>query len=172
MIERIAFPDYACPAIADREKYYYGSTEEIDSFLSVCEDEAGERKEGSIFHQAKKSHGKGSTEHLNIYGWPYIFLWNEMECEHIWAEFGGSFIRCIKVRFRNLYYRTEPLPQFLVTDSWGLPEIICFADDMVFNRLYEPEKKFRSTEEAEQDFLAFNGEPVLTDFFKDILGDG
>ena len=61
-----------------------------------------------------------------------------------------------------------------IKHSWGLPQVLCFEQTRVYNRLAIIEKSFQTKQEMEKDYEEFlkNPAPVLVEVCNEIFGDG
>ncbi len=79
-------------------------------------------------------------------------------------------------KFTGLKYGTAPDEQEAFNDMlWGYPEMLETDDrPLMWNRLAEPEKEFKTLAEAQTDWEAFRAtpDPDYSHFCDDIFGDG
>ena len=118
------------------------------------------------------------VEHLNAWDLPYYLRWVKAESEHIWLGHGKLYVRCIKTCFTNLQYSDvdtdaeyEPIETGI---GFGFPNMIDIKDDLTTNKLFVIEKFFDNEEELLKDIRKFTNtpDPIYTEIFNDIFGDG
>lgn len=116
------------------------------------------------------------VEHLNAWDLPYYLQWEKAESEHIWLLHGKLYVRCIKICFTNLQYAdVDTDAEFEPIDTgFGFPNMIDIKDDLTSNKLFVIEKYFDNEEELLKDIKKFinTPDPIYTEVFNDIFGDG
>lgn len=129
-----------------------------------------------VYAQANSIVSFNKVEHLNIWDCIYYMRWKKAESSHIWLRHKNSFVRCIKTKFYKLEYsgvdaddKYRPIKYYM-----GFPMQIVLEKDIVSNILYTPEKVFDCEEELLKDIENFRNapDPVYTEIFNDIFGDG
>lgn len=119
---------------------------------------------------------KLAWEHLNTWQWPYFMSCEKVESEHLWLRCKDRYYRCFMAKFYSLKYGTDPNEQTPAGGMlWGFPEMLEVDDlPLMWNRLAEPEKDFKTLAEAQADWEAFRAapNPDFSEFCNDIFGDG
>lgn len=119
---------------------------------------------------------KLAWEHLNTWQWPYFMSCEKVESEHLWLRCKDRYYRCFMAKFYSLKYGTDPNEQTPAGGMlWGFPEMLEVDDlPLMWNRLAEPEKNFKTLAEAQADWEAFRAapNPDFSEFCNDIFGDG
>ena len=119
---------------------------------------------------------KLAWEHLNTWQWPYFMSCEKVESEHLWLRCKARYYRCFMAKFYSLKYGTDPNEQTPAGGMlWGFPEMLEVDDlPLMWNRLAEPEKNFKTLAEAQADWEAFRAapNPDFSEFCNDIFGDG
>lgn len=128
-----------------------------------------------LLHREKISLENHAWTHLNTWDCPYYMRCNKVESEHLWLAYGREYCRATKADFANLQY-TGHIGEWRDVRSmlWGFPCILTGESSGFRNRLAEPEKYFKTSTEAQQDWEAFqrNPDPDYSEFCNDIFGDG
>ena len=118
---------------------------------------------------------KLAWEHLNTWQWPYFMSCEKVESEHLWLRCKDRYYRCFMAKFYSLKYGTDPNEQTPAGGMlWGFPEMLEVDDlPLMWNRLAEPEKNFKTLAEAQADWEAFRAapNPDFSEFCNDIFGD-
>ncbi len=130
----------------------------------------------SVYTSIKIKTGSNKIKHRNIWDCIYYIRWEQVESEHIWIKYKDRYFRCIKASFTKLQYSdldTEDTYRNFIYTS-GFPGIVDVSSKPVFSRLFVVEKFFKNKEEMLCDIEKFRKtpEPVYTQIFNDILGDG
>lgn len=126
-------------------------------------------------HSAKHTFKQYQWEHINIWDCVYCMQCSKVDTEHQWLKSEGVYYRCITTRFEDLEMKSFDGKWHRVTDNtWGIPHILCFEGNSVYNRLAIFEKIFKTKQEMEQDYQSFlkKPDPVFAEFCNEIFGDG
>ena len=104
---------------------------------------------------------KLAWEHLNTWQWPYFMSCEKVESEHLWLRCKD---RCFMAKFYSLKYGTDPNEQTPAGGMlWGFPEMLEVDDlPLMWNRLAEPEKNFKTLAEAQADWKPSEPPQTLT----------
>ena len=100
---------------------------------------------------------------------------DEVKSEHLWLACDGEYCRATKAMFSRLQYTgTIGKWNHVGTMLWGFPCILTGNPFSFWNRLAEPEKQFKTKEDAKRDWELFpeNPDPDYSEFCNDIFGDG
>ncbi len=117
-------------------------------------------------------------KHINTWDYSYFLKYEKAECEHIWIQYSDSYLRCVKACFEKMQYsdsNNKNEDKFIaIKSTMGFPYIINFVDDTLSNKLYVIEKIFKNEDELFDDLENFkdNPDPIYTEIFNDIFGDG
>lgn len=117
-------------------------------------------------------------KHINTWDYSYYLKYEKAESEHIWIQYNGSYLRCVKACFEKLQYsdsNNENIDKFIsIKFTMGFPYIISFFDETLSNKLYVVEKFFKNEDELFCDLENFKDkpDPLFTEIFNDIFGDG
>ena len=117
---------------------------------------------------------KLAWEHLNTWQWPYFMSCEKVESEHLWLRCKDRYYRCFMAKFYSLKYGTDPNEQTPAGGMlWGFPEMLEVDDlPLMWNRLAEPEKNFKTLAEADWEAFRAAPNPDFSEFCNDIFGDG
>lgn len=113
--------------------------------------------------------------HINTWDRPYYMRCDEVKSEHLWLACDGEYCRATKAMFSRLQYTgTIGRWNHVGTMLWGFPCILTGNPFSFWNRLAEPEKQFKTKEDAKRDWELFpeNPDPDYSAFCNDIFGDG
>lgn len=130
----------------------------------------------SVYTSIKIKTGFNKLEHLNTWDCNYYMRWEQAESEHIWIKHKDRYFRCIKASFTDLQYsgfdKEDTYKELIFT--MGFPGIVDISSNSVFNRLFVSEKIFENKEEMLCDAEKFENapDPIYTEIFNDIFGDG
>ena len=96
---------------------------------------------------------------------------DEVKSEHLWLACDGEYCRATKAMFSRLQYTgTIGRWNHVGTMLWGFPCILTGNPFSFWNRLAEPEKQFKTKEDAKRDWELFpeNPDPDYSEFCNDI----
>ena len=113
--------------------------------------------------------------HTNTWDKPYYMRCDKVRSEHLWLACDGEYCRATKAMFSRLQYTgTIGRWNHVGTMLWGFPCILTGNPFSFWNRLAEPEKQFKTKEDAKRDWELFpeNPDPDYSEFCNDIFGDG
>jgi hypothetical protein len=155
------------------KEYVAGNTEVM---FNVAYRDVKLLKQVSLIAQENSVVSLNSYEHFNVWDCIYYMRCDKADSSHIWVRFDDRYARCIRTEFYNLQYAvTDEEKDYEPVDGcMGFPKQTVFEDDRVWNRLYVVEKYFDSEEELRADIDSFktSPDPVFTEVFNDIFGDG
>ncbi len=130
----------------------------------------------SIYAEIKSTTGCNKMEHFNVWDCIYYMRFEKAESSHIWLRHKNRYVRCIKTKYYNLEYADIDADEEYkpIRYCMGFPMQIVFEKDTVSNTLYVTEKIFDNEKELLQDIENFRNapDPVYTEIFNDIFGDG
>lgn len=113
--------------------------------------------------------------HTNTWDKPYYMRCDKVRSEHLWLACDGEYCRATKAMFSRLQYTgTIGRWNHVGTMLWGFPCILTGNPFSFWTRLAEPEKQFKTKEDAKRDWELFpeNPDPDYSEFCNDIFGDG
>lgn len=130
-----------------------------------------------VYAQADSISDFTKLEHLNIWDCIYYMRWKKAKSSHFWLRHQKRYIRCVKTIFYSLQYAVIDADEEYkpIKYSMSFPGMIDFRDDaVVSNRLHVIEKVFENEKELLQDIENFRNtpDPIYTEIFNDIFGDG
>lgn len=130
-----------------------------------------------VYAQADSISDFNKHEHLNVWDCIYYMRWKKAESSHFWLRHQKRYIRCVKTIFYSLQYAVIDADEEYkpIKYSMSFPGMIDFRDDaVVSNRLHVIEKVFENEKELLQDIENFRNapDPICTEIFNDIFGDG
>ena len=129
-----------------------------------------------VYAQADSISDFSKYEHLNAWDCIYYMRFEKAESSHIWLRHKNRYVRCIKTKFYNLEYADIDADEEYkpIRYCMGFPLQIVLEKDTVSNTLYVTEKIFDNEKELLQDIENFRNapDPVYTEIFNDIFGDG
>lgn len=130
----------------------------------------------SIYAKASSFKEFNKLEHLNVWNCIYYMRWDKAENDHIWIGYESGYARCIKTLFYGLEYADADAEESYrpIKYCLGFPKQIELRDSLITNRLYVTEKIFENEKELLDDIRNFKcaPDPVYTEIFNDIFGDG
>lgn len=112
--------------------------------------------------------------HMNVWDCPYELRCEELIAEQMWIEREGSYLRCLRAKFKKLEYLSnfEKRWRDLIDGFWGYPHMLEYQEPYVVLRLWVAEEPFASKELALENAKMPEPGLCLNDVCDEMFGGG